>query len=69
MSDFVIVGDSKGYKGCLVYVCGTKERAEKTLHRMLNNPDENDKRVMKNMSNFRIEEVEEQDCWWRGNLD
>lgn len=32
---------------------------------MLNNPTENDKRLMAGHSNFRIKEVPAKDCWWR----
>lgn len=69
MSDFVIVGDTDKYEGCLVCVCGTYDNANKILHRMLNNPTENDKKIMNGHSNLRIEEVPEEDCWWRGNCD
>ena len=66
MNDFIIKGDSEQYKDCLVCVCGTsREVAEEHLAKMLSNPSENDKRLMEGMSNFRIEEVEEKDCWWR----
>lgn len=67
--DYVIVGDTKQYKGCLVYVCGTLENATKVLNRMLNNPTKDDKELMVEHTNFRIEFVEEQDCWWHGNCD
>lgn len=69
MNDYVIAGDTKEYKDCLVCVCGTLENAKSALHRMLNNPNENDKKLMQGLSNFRIEEVPEEDCWWHGNLD
>ena len=69
MGDYVIIGDTKDYKDCLVYVCGTLKCATETLHQMLNNPDDNDKRIMQDHSNFRIIEVPEKDCWWRGNCD
>ena len=66
LNDFIIKGDSKEYKDCLICVCGTsREVAEEHLDKMLSNPSENDKRLMEGMSNFRIEEVEEKDCWWR----
>lgn len=69
MSDFVIVGDTDKYEGCLVYVCGTYDNTNKILHRMLNNPTENDKKIMNGYRNLRIEEVPEEDCWWCGNCD
>ena len=64
-SDFIIVGDTERGE-CLVYVSGRKrENAEEDLKRMLNNPTENDKRLMARHSNFRIKEVPVEDCWWR----
>lgn len=66
LNDFIIKGDSEQYKDCLVCVCGTsREVAEEHLAKMLSNPSENDKRLIEGMSNLRIEEVEEKDCWWR----
>lgn len=65
MSEYVIVGDTKNYDGCLIMVCrGDRNFAEKVLQRMLNNPTQNDKRCMEGHTNLRIEEVEEKDCWW-----
>jgi len=70
MGDYVIVGDTAQYSGCLVYVCGTSlECANQVLLRMLNNPTDNDKMLMRTHSNLRIERVEEKDCWWHGNCD
>ena len=68
--DYVIAGDTSMYEGCLVCIAGkTYEIAEKILNRMLNNPTENDKKLMSGHTNFRIEFVEESDCWWHGNCD
>ena len=70
MSEYIIVGDTKEFKSCLVYVCGKSlEHANNVLNKMLNNPDDNDKKVMEGHYNFRVKEVEEKDCWWNGNLD
>lgn len=69
MGDYVIVGDTKDFKDCLVCICGTHENAENILNRMLNNPTENDKRLMSGHTNFRIEFIKEEDCWWYGNCD
>jgi hypothetical protein len=69
MNDYVIVGDTQEYKGCLVCICFTLENANKVLHRMLNDPTDNDKILMKGHSNLRVEEVPEDECWWRGNCD
>ena len=68
--EYVIVGDTKEYKGCLVYVCGKDiNRANEVLDRLLNNPDKRDLEVRKDYTNFKIEEVQDKDCWWNGNLD
>ena len=69
MGDYVIIGDTKSYDGCLVCVCGTFERATEVLNRMLTNPTDNDKRLMDGHHNLRITEVPEEDCWWHGNCD
>lgn len=65
MMNYVIVGDTKEYKGCLIYtVSGGLERAEQVLNRMLNNPNQQDIMEMKRHSNIRIEPVNETDAWW-----
>ena len=69
MGDYVIVGDTKDYDGCLVCVCFTLENATKVLDRMLNNPTDDDKKSMQGHHNLRIKEVPKEDCWWRGNCD
>lgn len=69
MSDFIIVGDTETYKECLIYICYTEKNAENILNRMLNNPDETDKKFIKIYNNFRIKEVPEKDCWWRHRCD
>jgi hypothetical protein len=67
--EYVIVHDVEGtdnYNGCLLYVCGTsREHAESVLHRILNNPSQDDLRnIAKGYINFRIEEVPASQCWW-----
>ena len=63
--EYVIVGDTEEYNGCLIYVIkGNFEMAEQILNRMLNNPTENDKRSMKGYINIHIEGVDKCDCWW-----
>lgn len=65
MMTYIIVGDTKNNKGCLVYACGAnKEHAEETLNRMLNNPNDTDKYFMKNHTNFRVEATEKKNTWW-----
>ena len=69
--EYVIVGDTPEYKNCLVYVIGLSLEvvAEQVLNRMLNNPNENDKRLIKDHTNLRIEAVDKKDCWWNDNCD
>lgn len=63
--EYTIIGDTKKYGPCLIYVCGkNRETAEKTLDRMLNNPNEHDRMSMKGVTNIRINEVEEKKAWW-----
>ena len=63
--EYIIVGDTDNYKDCLIYTCGVnKETAEKCLQRMLNNPDEQDSKILKTHSNIRIKSVKREDCWW-----
>lgn len=68
--EYIIKGDTPEFKDCLVYVCGKSlDVAKEDLHRMLNNPNENDKKLIQNMGNLRIEETEDKDCWWNFNCD
>lgn len=65
MTEYIIIGDTKRYNGCLVMICrGNRELAESVLNRMLKNPTENDKVLMKGHKNLRIKPVEEKDQWW-----
>ena len=64
MSEYIIVGDTDEFKDCLIYTCGTKKRAEEVLERMMNNPDEEDNRMIQKHHNIRIEEVPDNECWW-----
>lgn len=68
--DYVIVGDTEKFEDCLVCIAGnTYENAEKVLNRMLNEPTENDKRLMLGHTNFRIKFVEAEYCWWNQYCD
>ena len=70
MNEYVIVGDTENYKGCLVCLCGSSlKRAEDTLQRMLNNPNQNDKHLIDKHTNLRIEEVDSAYCWWHYGCD
>lgn len=62
---YIIVGDTDKYDDCLICVCSNRKSAESTLNRMLTNPTENDKRLMNGYRNLRVEEVPENECWWR----
>ena len=69
MAEYVIVHDVMGtdkYDGCLLYTCGKSlEHAEQVLDRILNNPNKYDLRnIKKGYTNFRIEKVEDNECWW-----
>lgn len=67
--EYIIVGDTEKYTGCLIYTCGgSKERAEKALERILNNPTEYDLHCIKGHKNLRIEEIPERECWWNDPL-
>lgn len=68
--DWVIKGDTNLYNDCLISVCGRDENvAKKALSRMLNTPTDNDKKIMKDHINLRIELVKPENCWWRYGLD
>ena len=63
--EYIIVGDTKEFKGCLIYTCGgSKEHAEEVLHNMLTNPSEQDKKELAEYTNVRIYEEKDEDCWW-----
>ena len=64
MNKYIIVGDTEKYKECLIYVCGTKECAEKVLDQVINNPTDNDLKIIKGHTNLRIKEVPIEECWW-----
>lgn len=67
--EYTIIGDTKKYGPCLIYVCGKKrETAERVLDRMLNNPTEQDKAELKVHTNIRINEVEEKKAWWNNSF-
>lgn len=64
MAQYIIVGDTEKYKGCLIYVCGTLENAKKSLDQILNNPTKDDLYSIDGHTNIRIQKEEEKDCWW-----
>ena len=68
--EYVIIGDTPIYTGCLLYVVGvSKERAEEVLNRMLNNPNVTDRYLMKDVTNIRISTVDKKNCWWHEGCD
>ena len=70
MNEYIIIGDTEQYEGCLVFLCGSSfEHAQRVLHQILNNPTEDDKKSMDGLRNFRIKEVNEEDCWWNYGCD
>ena len=55
---------------CLVTLAGdTLECAENVLNRMVNNPTEKDKRLIKTGEHLKVEFVDAKDCWWRYDCD
>lgn len=63
--EYVIVGDTEKYDGCLLYACGaSKENAERVLKRILENPNENDNYIMEGHTNIRIKTTPDEKCWW-----
>lgn len=69
-AEYNIVGDTKDYKGCLVLTCGkSEERANEVLRRLLTNPTESDKVVLKGYTNLRVEKVDGDKCWWNEGCD
>lgn len=70
MNEFIIIGDTDNTKDCLVCLCGKSfEGAKEILNRMLNNPTENDKKLMGTLYNFRIDKVVSEYCWWNYGCD
>ena len=63
MVEYIIIGDTKKYKDCLVYTCGKDRKdAERVLADILANPTADD--MLARHTNFRIKEVEEREQWW-----
>lgn len=67
--EYIIVGDTDMGE-CLVGIgFFTQEGAESAVKRMLTNPTENDKKLIKDHSNLRVKEVNSKDCWWNYGTD
>ena len=70
MKEYLIVGDTKNHKDCLIYRCGNnQEYAERVLDRLLNNPNDDDKFASKGHFNIRLKEVNSSECWWNDTRD
>jgi hypothetical protein len=70
IDEYVIQGLYGNLGWCLVYTCGRDfEYAHKVLENMLKNPTANDKYLMKDATEFRINKVKGKDCWWNENCD
>ena len=68
MKEYIIVGDSEHYEGCLIYTCGAdREKAEEYLDRIIYSPTDNDIKATEGMTNLRIKEVSEEEEWWSDN--
>ena len=68
--DWIIIGDIDKYQGCLIATCGKNlDNAEKSLNRMIKDPNDNDKRLIEGYKNLRLKLVKPDDCWWRYGLD
>lgn len=69
MTEYIIIGDTKRFEGCLVKICrGDRELAESVLKQMLTNPTDHDKMLMKGHTNLRIKAVKEEDQWWNDSF-
>lgn len=69
-TEYIIVGKTEDYGYCLVCLAGrSEEKAKERLKQMLENPDGNDKKLMGDMTDFKIEEVQSKDCWWNYGCD
>lgn len=66
MKEWIIVGDTEDYAGCLIKIgrgC-KREQMEKELERMKTNPNKNDIALMHGCTNLRLVLTEEKDQWW-----
>lgn len=69
MFEYIIVGDTESYNDCLVVVCGADEdEAKKTLQKMITDPTNSDKQLIKGYSNLRLKKVESKNCWWNDSF-
>lgn len=68
--EYIIVGDTKDYKGCLIMTCGkSEERAKEVLNRLLTNLSDSGKMMIKGYENIRIEKTDSDGCWWNRGCD
>jgi hypothetical protein len=63
--EYIIVGDTEKYKGCLVCLCGNDlEHAQDVLYRLTHEPTKHELDIIDGHINLRIEEEKQEDCWW-----
>lgn len=72
--EYIIVGDyniNGKVRSCLVRPCDTDnfDKANMTLSRMKNNPNENDLALIRIGKNLRLEKLPKKDCWWNDYTD
>lgn len=68
--EFIIIGDTKDYKGCLVCLAGrTQERAEEVLAEVLAKKAEGKDESLNRHENLRIKEIDSKDGWWNYGTD
>lgn len=64
MKEYIVVGDYKEFKSCLIYVCGnSRESAQRAFEKAMLLPD------YESYTNIHIEEVEPDERWWNKNCD
>ena len=66
MKEWIIVGDTKDTKGCLIKIGRScpLEQMEEELERMKTNPNKNDLALMHGCTNLRLVLTNEEDQWW-----
>ena len=64
MKEYIVVGDYKQFKNCLIYVCGhDAENAQRAFEKAMLLPE------FEAYTNIHIEEVEPGERWWDKNCD
>ena len=64
MKEYIVVGDYKQFKECLIYVCGRDaNNAQRALEKAMLLPE------FEAYTNIHIKEIESDECWWHKNCD